>query len=79
MQICKVDHSSFAGPARGQHQLRASAEPRDQHPLGRRQVDRIRHNPQYLATKPSSSTGIKQPLRAFKKQIVSYLSGHLYL
>ena len=53
----------FAGPASGQHQLCPSAEPWGQHPLGRRR------NPQNLATKPSSSTGIKQLPRALKNKL----------
>ena len=59
----------FAGPASGQHQLCPSAEPWDQHPLGCRQVDQLGQNPQNLATKPSSSTGIKQLPRALKNKL----------
>ena len=59
--IC--NNLSFSGPASGQHQLCPSAEPWGQHPLGRR------HNPQNLATKPSSSTGIKQLQRALKNKL----------
>ena len=57
---------SFAGLASGKHQLCPPAEPRGEHPLGRRQVG---HNPQNLATKPFSPTGIKQLPRALKNKV----------
>ena len=59
-------HLSCSGPASGQHQLCPSAEPRGQHTLGRRQVGCLAH---ILATKPSSSTGIKQLQRAFTNKL----------
>ena len=50
-------NNSPAGPARGQHQLRETAEPRSQHSLDCLQLQ-FEHSPQRRQAKPSPSKGI---------------------